>query len=817
MPSIEFSKILCNLLIAIVSDENLTIIDRLSSTVNSLHFGIDKLKLLGINKTIFESKLECNLIREQLLTLILMCLNNIFTSKKNLTDIIDVNKILEQLFNILECELKEIDDDKYCEDNDLKKCDIIFGIYYYSFIIINNTYLTKSDITQNKFYDFIIKVQGYTGKIFGLIKKDENSILMFKKITKIFLKIICNIRITEDSCSSSGKYENRTRKLTKKNLRNNIPRHHKNIETIVKLKCLIENELFALLNYLTFEQIKPILKFLQKTNNFCCCNLNLNLLSTLFTLIKDNIKYNRFILNLIKNNFINLLLSKCCDLCCEKINSIEYQVSLVQQYISVIDNLYDPDITIILDHIGTLSRTIPFSFARKIIFEIAIPVFENFKLKIMLFQSDNGMKDELKISKTIVHSCLNIFSNYLIDTNLINDFYTEENVKHLNDLMGYYEIVPNVFRLIKLGLNYFNDNDEIHRNIRQIIINMPINNTITVTNNLLNFFYRLNNTNENFNLKIIKKSMELNKSTYSILFELRLAAVYWNMILQLLQTNEQFKNEFKEKFKNSHEDYTLIYIIYNTLSCILNLNQMNNNDVDDDDNGDQDICNDFSLLTLNNFNIATDNIIDWKIYEEICSNSSDDIIESYNRNIPKSVLCNFNTEQPVSIEVEQFNKLTHDEIFKFYNNSDDDKLTEDIKPIFNINDKKNNSKSKIMYINDFYRKMALKTLTQEILTESNEIDKEERELNSSYPIKHSNFFPIDKINQLFSWIFSSDDDDSGSNGKHHDEDEKFSSEDIIVLKSMECRKILFQLFEITLSIYLLDLPVHIFGELLFYL
>lgn len=792
--SIDFSKILLNLLIDLVDDENLSVLDVSSTSIQCLLFGLEKLVLLsrqqielvdGSNEAtgenpIFENIDDCDIIVEKLLILVLNCLNNVFKSKRSLTDLIDVNSIVRQLLIVLQnglerdCKLKE------CDSSSLLRCDICFGIYYYLHIFINNTYLLKIDDELIKIFNTIMEnLQRHTDRIYEIIKKSSKSELIYKKMSMLFLKIIRNFKLMEE-----GLIEQRGRKGQKKFIRNQQSRHHHTKKCKINLKCVVEHNLFRLISHLTHDKVRKILKFFQTTNSFCCCNTNIELLATLFDIIKKHPRLVRPVLSFLKHNYISLLVNPNCEHCSSRINSMKFQCQLVRHYMEIIDIVFEFEYCIILNHVSKLPKSQPAALARKIMFDVTFPIFETYKMEILLFENDPKFEEQLKLAKSIVYSCLNNFANYLINFNqLVPEFFTETIVQHLDDLMVHYEIVPNIFRLIKIGL--YNNYQSTCSNIYRKIIKMPIGTTLMVTNKLLILFHRLAEKHEYFNIKKLDQKLITtctnDQSSHPLIFELRLAAVYWNMTLQLLQSNAQFKAEFREEFFKQHENETLITIIYNTLYCIIKINHpnMNSSTLSNHKTDIRELPEFIILKPINNF---IDNV---------------DLYETMNINMPKSALLQ-PYDESISYEIDVYQHLDHKQ---FHHHHDDIEDFETFKLIYDVSNVKSNCI--IKKVDEYYRQfITISRIGDNVYLKNNEcssgiVRKEEDNENNSDSV----------FNRFISWLYPFHKNDNSVDQFEIVDDE------LNVLRTTECRKILFQLFEITLSVYLLDLPGSLFGKL----
>lgn len=782
----EFSSILLNLLAGLVQNENLTLIDNRSTTVKCLYFAIEKLELLNRNRQIFTNNFDRAKIRRKLLILILISLNKLFQLReKIISEFFKPKFVLKKLFEILEVDLEEEDDDSSLLI--LIKTDILFGVYYSIFVIINYSYSQKLDII-----DFFRNCKHISSTVFNRILRVERSKFMFSKFLKIIPKIIVNIKITEDS---GGGLKRKIRKYRRQYSVNK--NHHSIKRSSDEMKCLLEQQLLNLLEILPFYQQKREILLYFKNYGLCCCNCNLSTIK-IFVKIFSTTKFQKISLNFLRTNILRTIFDTTCERCTQIASSVEFIEELPKFYQKLISETQDDcEKCVILKHIGKNSINLCYEISNQILFNIIQPIFietsESLLEQINRDRSESQREDDVSgggcgVKKEVIKLCLKVFANYLTDVRLIKVFF-DQILETIEKLIEVQELVQGIFSIIKIGLINVKVIDEV---ILTRLINIPIFMTIETTSSLIKLFNDLRRYEVKFKLKILPRKKSTNNFNFNanLLNILRLSAVYWNITLQLLQTNEQFKIEFYKRFSEQHEDNeTFISLVFNSLSCILNVNQLKSN------------CEGVLCKIL--FHHHPSETIDAEQYKTPKNEFNYSTLDS-DTNLPPigiSILeLNYLEEPPkqCSILEEQFilKKITFLESL------------ETACHIYNVN-----SIDYVYNLNELLTNLKIETKIQSIveLTTKHE-SSSSRKSTIIESVGRINRYLIGVIGTMFSTeeVTNSDEDVD----QKDDEDDRtiFTESHLDDLKSIESKKLLFQLFEILLGVLVIDLSKSNYGK-----
>lgn len=732
----DFSLIEINLLIELVSNENLISLDRNSITAQCLNFSILKIHSMERNFTELDVQRKDEL-KNVILKLFLISLNNFFISFKNICDCIDSEMMISKLFDVLEYELTTTTaDDLFC-DLKLENC---FSIFYSILIFLNNIFLKnfmEIENFQNLFLIFIKKCDCELNLFLKKLKIHNNSKKKVNKILKILIKITSDFKKTSDE---SDFLNLRKRKKCKQNCGFKVHSIHHEISKDYKLDykvCFMENLLINLLKNLKIDEKKVIFHFFRK-NGLCCCNFEQKSLPSILEMF-ENIEMQKIGLNFIKNNILTIFDTSCCDFCDLRRKSDDFQEKFIEFYKILLKklkgNLYYISL---LKHIGKIAAVLPYNYSQRILFDLIIKIFHDEKNKIE--------------NESILKCCLNIFTFYLKDIQLIEEFFNEEMLFDLNNLLKIPELAQDVLSILKIGII-----------CREEITEMIIQSTVKITKNLIILFKDFNQLFELKSTRDQQDSIEFLPITNLI----KLSAIYWNSINQLIRISSKFKNQFKNEFDKHFDDTTLINTVYNSLSCLLNLNRKKNFDLSN--------SIDFCILTKNDLFEDTTKTIE-SLTDECYRKGIFDI--DYDINFNKMIF--FDS----IIELDENLILTHQDVFNSNNNI------------------QNNLELRLIYNTKAHRKLIK---INSICDENNLI--ESVQVNNSKNVINRNIISsvFDTLASELSFITNSvtklfSQQQQGREGVFLNDFINYSIEDVLQLKTMENRKMLSKIFETMLGV-----------------
>lgn len=739
----DFSLIEINLMIKLVSNENLINLDKNSITAQCLNFSVLKMHSLERNFYQLDGQRK-NELKNVILKLFVISLNNLFISFKNICDCFDVELVLSQLYEVLKYDLSA---DDVC-DLKLENCFIIF---YSIIVLLNNIFIQNCNEINN--YE----------SLFNIFKSNDCELNLFfkkqlfhnKKISKI-LKIL--IKITSDfkKCDENVFLKSRKGKKDKQkcglNIHHGISRKNYNI-------CFMENLLISLLKKLKNDDKKIIFRYF-RNNGLCCCNFERKSLPSILELFED-VKMQKSGLNFIKNNILKIFDKSCCDFCQTRRKSDDFLNDFIHFYKTLLKKLKGTLYTRLLNHIGKIAVDLPYNYSQRILFDLIIKIFH---------QEKNKTKNE-----SILKCCLNIFTFYLKDDKLLEEFFNEEMLIDLKNLLKIPELAQDVLNIIKIGIICSEECDKL--------IEITLRATVNVTKNLIILF---KDVDQIFQLKTTK-DIDQDLNFESITNLIKLSAIYWNSIYQLIKISLKFKKEFKIELNKFFDDTTLINTVYNSISCVLNLNRKTN----------VDLTNSVDFCVLS----KTD------LFQDFPDSSSCDFIENrteYRKGIfDIEYDINFNMIDKIDfndliIELDENLILTHNDIFNSTN--------------YNF---KNNTKFRLIYSTNSHRKVIRlsQTSDENILIESIKTDYSKIEIHGNLisSVLDTLTSELNFITNSFSKIFSKQGGDRNSTNDCI----YYSIEDVLQLKSMENRKMLSTIFENMLGVVLQFYTSNQIGEFLF--
>lgn len=743
----DFSLIEINLLIKLVSNENLISLDKNSITAQCLNFSILKIHSLERNFNELDAQRK-NELKNVILKLFFISLNNFFISFKNICDCFDSELVVSQLFQVLKCDLAA---DDLC-DLKLENC---FSIFYSIIVLLNNIFIQNFDQIEN--FESLFKIfKSSDCELNSFFKKQFIHNNKVNKILKILIKITSDFK----KCDENDFLKLRKLKKCKQKCGFKVHSIHHQVSKESYKICFMENLLINLLKNLKIDDKKLIFRYFRK-NGLCCCNFERKSLTSILQLF-ENVEMQKIGLNFIKNNILTIFNSSCCDFCETRRKSDDFQNDFIEFYKILLNQLKGSLYTSLLKHIGKIAAVLPYNYSQRILFDLIIKIFH---------QEKNKTENE-----PILKCCLNIFTFYLKDVKLIEEFFNEEMLIDLENLLKIPELAQDVLNIIKIGI--------ICREESNKIIEITLRATFKITKNLIILF---KDVNQLFQLKSTKDATQ-DCEFQSIANLIKLSAIYWNSINQLIRISLKFKKEFKMEFNKFFDDTTLINTVYNSISCVLNLNRKTNFDLSN--------SIDFCVLS------KTDLFEDFQDFK----NSDLNLIENqteYRKGI-------FDIEYDLS-----FNKIDfNDSIIELNEN-----LVLTHKDVFNSSTSynlQNNSEYRLIYNTKAHRKVIkLNQMSDEnSLIESIQADDCKIKMNGNIisSVLDTLASELNFITNSFSKLFSQ------QGGGERDCAKDFiyySIEDVLQLKTIENRKMLSKIFETMLGVVSQFYTTNQMGEFFF--
>ncbi|XP_037048186.1 lysosomal-trafficking regulator isoform X2 [Bradysia coprophila] len=560
------ASIIFNLLMKLTVEESILSVDKKSVCVQSLNFSVECYCTIAKNDAFQCENREP--LRSKALTLLLMCMKNIMVNAKRFEDHIKVLSLFEKLYGSIGLS------DGDCMSAIQSEHET--GFIYFTCLILHKMRKHPSMIGVNMFnvlatrIDCILNiVKVYFGT--GMPGNCGN----LSKLINVLCKTIFDIR--NHDLPASEKVKKKSNKKRKKGKKSACFHHH---DSTSQFGCVSESLLLQIMQYASTANLVTTFQFFQR-NNICCCNANLST----FALIVDNARsksIQKSALSFLKNNFLKIFYCNTeCAMCEVQKRKTNFECNLIALYKQWFHELRPSfELTTFMNHIAKISKYLTFDVSSQFIVEIVLPPFRIEKGRYI-------EATKTAVGQEIIESCLNTFLCFLKDVRLIKGFFNTENVQHMEDLLFFPEFVSLTCCLLKIGienLSFLGEDASEQAILSGKLRSMQSTAIISVSNRLILVFDEIER-DRSIGLKVTDSDVQKTLDTYtnqSIIVSplkdlLHLAVVYWNLILQLLRTNEQIKNVIHETIVIDPGD--LQNIVFNSFSCYLHSKQLSGGSV----------------------------------------------------------------------------------------------------------------------------------------------------------------------------------------------------------------------------------------------
>ncbi|XP_075162277.1 lysosomal-trafficking regulator mauve [Haematobia irritans] len=395
------------------------------------------------------------------------------------------------------------------------------------------------------------------------------------------------------------------------------------LSSLPRLTCYFQNILITLVPALPKDLQEHSMLYLARSG-LCCCHYKLSLFNTILnTVFNLSTYYQKCAYKFLYYKLISTVFLRCplemvsnpkkssinsCSKCDAKLKSPEFHEGLLQIYKTYYGKLIncEEDLTnllFFLKHLKHLFHILTNDIASGILAEIVLPIFRNYKIKLFAKKDSksNSPQHTLKFwqrppvaassaetltspqknstrspdlhlvieshSKEefnkIINECLNIFSMYLRDIRMIKAFYNEENIRHLEELLGEPFLIRGVCDLIKIGIDnitFLGETNQEQTILSRRLITLQFNSSEraqALFNSLIQRVKQIGHANsknfwlESFNSFPSTPNSNLQLKTVDIL---HIVALQWTLNYELLKTSQYFYNEFAKIYSIIHED-----------------------------------------------------------------------------------------------------------------------------------------------------------------------------------------------------------------------------------------------------------------------
>lgn len=493
-------SIVINLISKLVAEQKDSSIDRNSVTIQPLFFAVETYCELRHSNAF--TSINREKLRRKLLTLMFMCLYNIFGRySRNYGDLIEIATIFEQLLDALSVECNHFQSISNDQPLITIKLEHISALIYSMFLMLRILFRKGTDAddlshTYHKLFELIMYRANCIGKVLKIMIDYRCHSTILSKLIQIICNTIYDVRQRN---SNQQLYVNQPRinrraKRKRTNLSNGstiimCTHHHGNTHIF---GCVLEKILLHIACDIDGDNLVTVLKFIHK-NPICCCNNDLLIVRSMLINATRN-RMQKKCLSFIKKNYLKTLYSNIeCNVCDVVKAQTDIGHGFLKFYADWICSLNVVDLIVFLKHIMKIAKYVPYDVAVRILSDVVLPPFrrENNKLNATEMSADN-----VALCKKIIVCCLNVFLCYLKDIRLIKGFYNAENVQYMEQLIVVPEFASLICCLLKIGLDngsYLGENGGEQQQLSDQLTKLLIKSIENVTDILFRFFTQIAN------------------------------------------------------------------------------------------------------------------------------------------------------------------------------------------------------------------------------------------------------------------------------------------------------------------------------------
>lgn len=613
------ASLIINILQKLIINENSESLIQSSATVKSVWFAITQYHYVEENHPFHGINHEK--IKRKLVTTTYMCLNKMFTSGKKIDELFDVKKLLIKLMNAVaieyantELQLRVYNETDHHNDLNIK-LENLNVLSYSVFLIVQYLLINRSDEANlfESIFDVLQANKIVIGNCLSLLikidRKQRNEYV--SKILNILFKLIYFL-------SNAEKQQEKLSQKNGKTKRHNVPSiSATSIKSYKLLKCTLESFIMSVAQKAKPDRLRTIFGFFRK-HFICYCNINFSVIQNV---LKNSLKngMHKICLNFIKHNILKIVLFD--NVQCLYYDTTDFVYTFKENFVVLYKSWFsyltdEKEILVFLKHIAKISKYIHVDIQLHILGDIVLKTFRSEKQHLIERTTDTTNKclltefhESCDFAEKIIISCLNIFLCYLKDVTVIKAFFIEENIQDLADLLVIPQFAYLASNLLKIGVDcsqFLGETGEecqllCHRieaiqlqlfaDVMDILVSlfndMSTTHTMRITQKIaateigkrVNSDFHLNFTNEaslpvdqNERNQVKNNDIlaKLQSQQLSISDVLHLSVIYWNLILQIIQSSN---DAFQTKVKHCIALYTnlVMNLMYNSLSCVLSL------------------------------------------------------------------------------------------------------------------------------------------------------------------------------------------------------------------------------------------------------
>lgn len=573
-----------NILQKLIENENSASLVKTSATIKSLWFAVSQYQCVEVDRRF---RIENHvIIKRKLLTIIYMCLNKIFPSGKRLDELFDVKELITRLMHAIDVDSR-LQLTAPPDDESFKNLNVlVYGLFLFTQnVLINRSH--EISLLEMLFAAFQVHLSVINTSLIEMIRYDgdERNECM-EKILHILLKLIhmlnsAEIQQTTHADRAASKAKKRLSVMAGATI-STTNTHHKSYKLF---KCTLESIVLHMAQEVKAEKLRLIFGFFQKYT-ICCCNIHLECVYRMLenSLAK---KMHKICLIFVKQNVLRTIFNDDirCSNCDTGQFIFKFKEHFVATYKRWFQQLHEPaEVIVFFKHIAKISKYLHVDLQSHILVDIVLPLFRREKAAIIeRAAAAAGDTSANPSSEKILICCLLIFLCYLKDVTVIKAFFIEENIQHLEDMYVMPHFAYLVSNVLKIGIDncqFLGETNDEREALTKRLEQLQIHLFADIIDILTDLFNDVSAVHT-FRLKIMASAalacdrdrpnriLENFHAGQLSTFEIvHLSVVYWNSILQIIRSTY---DEFRARVEQIIAGYESIvfHLVYNSLSCSL--------------------------------------------------------------------------------------------------------------------------------------------------------------------------------------------------------------------------------------------------------
>lgn len=571
-----------NILQKLVVNESEAAIVKTSTTIKSLWFAVNQYHYIEVNRPF--QKLNHLLIKRKLLIIICSCLNKIIPCGKRLDELLDPRELLCRLIDAIEidCERQFSEADPLEEAEYRIMVENLNALVYALMLFTQNSLVSRA--TEKHLLEVIYEVFHKHGNVLKrclmslLQSKFSEQIAYSERNLQIIFKMISNLQNT----GSQHQVTHAERTKPRRKFATQIIISNDNHQTHKFLKCSLESIVLSVAQVSRAEKLGQIFGFFQK-HKICSCNIDLDIIHNVMENALSK-RMHKMCLNFIKVNVLRTIFNdeaRCSNKDVSLVK-LQFKEKFVAVYKRWFHRLGEPsEMIVFLKHIAKIAKYMHVDVQSHLLVDIVLPVFRKEKAIVMERADEPAtVGSESPADKLLICSLL-IFVCYLKDVTVIKAFFIDENIQHLEDLFVMPQFAYLVSNILKIGVDnaqFLGENkdeqDLLNDRLQMVQLNLFKNvvdalvilfDDVAAAND---FKLRLQDSDNgaDADANIILEKFKQNRLTIHDI--IHISVVYWSNILQIVRSaNDEFRQRAEQLI--AQRENIVFDFSFNSLSCVL--------------------------------------------------------------------------------------------------------------------------------------------------------------------------------------------------------------------------------------------------------